>query len=406
MKKSILVVLMCAVMIVGLFVSQAAAAQEVKIIVEGESIALDAKPVIYKGRVLVPVRQIVESIGGDVTWNSGSQTVSVVKDQKNILLVINNNTAKVNNVNQTLDVPARIIGGRTMIPLRFVSQNLGTTVNWDPKTYTVTIEVPVNLNNEAYDLLVKASEKNAANRQSKYDFKANASLSGNSAGVLMNYNVEGSGTMKMDLDKPAFGFDGKVSVKDKGVSMGFDFAFRMIENNMYMMDPTTGKWSKESIPAEDFAKVTELLKQKQLSAEFTSKMLEQMKSSVRTVDFAGEKTVNGVKTKGVSMELSGLKYKKMLKDIILEAQKTQGMQVTESDLKAFDEVFSGVELNRYEVTYWIDQDNNIHDINLDLKVRVAFQQEVDMVFAITADIALSEVNKPQQITAPEVTDTL
>lgn len=397
---------MCAIMVVGLFVSQAAAAQEVKIIVEGEAIALDAKPVLYNGRVLVPVRQIVESIGGDVTWNAGSQTVNVVKDQKNILLVINSNTAKVNNEDKILDVPARIIAGRTMIPLRFVSENLDTKVNWDSASYTVSIDVPVQLNNEAYDLLMKASEKSADNRQSKAEFKANMLISGKTPAGPMSYNVDADGILKMDLDKPAFSFDGNLSLKDQGTTMGFDLALRMIENNMYIMDPITGKWSVESIPAEDFAQVKELLKQNQLSAEFTKKVLEEMKEAVRTVDFAGEKTVNGVNTKGVFVELSGLKYKKMLKEVLIEAMKTQELPLTETDLQQFDEAFAGIEFGRYEVTYWIDESNNIHDMNLDMKFRFSFEQEVDMAFAMTADIIMSEINKPQQIVAPEVTETL
>ena len=97
----------------------------------GEKIKFDQIPVIENGRTLVPLRAIFEKIGADVEWNGDTQTVTATKDDITVSLTINNTTATKNGEAITLDVPAKIINGRTLVPVRFISDCFGVNVDWD-----------------------------------------------------------------------------------------------------------------------------------------------------------------------------------------------------------------------------------------------------------------------------------
>jgi len=96
-------------------------------------------PVIIKGRTLVPIRAIIEELGGTVDWDGVERKVTIKFKNKTIELWIDKKIAKVNGTSKELDVPPMILNGRTMLPLRFVTEELGCTVDWEDKTKTVTI---------------------------------------------------------------------------------------------------------------------------------------------------------------------------------------------------------------------------------------------------------------------------
>jgi len=96
-------------------------------------------PVIIKGRTLVPIRAIIEELGGTVDWDGVERKVTIKFKNKTIELWIDKKTAKVDGTSKELDVPPMILNGRTMLPLRFVTEELGCTVDWEDKTKTVTI---------------------------------------------------------------------------------------------------------------------------------------------------------------------------------------------------------------------------------------------------------------------------
>lgn len=88
----------------------------------------DDKPVIESGRTLVPVRFVAEALGYDVDWEDKTRTAVI--DGGRIRLIINSKTAVIQDISVALEVPARIIGDRTYVPLRFLSENLNCTVDW------------------------------------------------------------------------------------------------------------------------------------------------------------------------------------------------------------------------------------------------------------------------------------
>ena len=107
--------------------------------VNDEVKTLDSPPVIKSGRTLLPIRPVIESLGGTVEWISSTKEVKIILANTTIELWIDKKNAKVNGVTKTLDVAPQIINNRTMVPLRFVSENLGCAVDWDGDTKTVTI---------------------------------------------------------------------------------------------------------------------------------------------------------------------------------------------------------------------------------------------------------------------------
>ena len=105
---------------------------------------LDSPPIIKNGRTLLPIRAIVESLGGAVEWLEKTETVVIILGSNSIRLQIGNANALVNGQNkliepQNLKVFPEIVNGRTMLPLRFVAENLGCDVQWDGDTKTITI---------------------------------------------------------------------------------------------------------------------------------------------------------------------------------------------------------------------------------------------------------------------------
>lgn len=128
-----------ATLLLGLSLATPALAKDLSVKVDGQNIKLDVPPVVKESRTLVPIAPIAEQLGADVTFDSGSQTVGIKTVDKNIKISIGSKHVQVNNESQTLDVPAEIIDGRTMVPLRFVGEALGAKVNYDSSDKTVNI---------------------------------------------------------------------------------------------------------------------------------------------------------------------------------------------------------------------------------------------------------------------------
>ncbi len=111
----------------------------VRVYVDGQQIGFDVPPMIAAGRVLVPLRGVFERLGAIVTWDPGTQTVLAARGDTEIALRIGDPLARINGQRTPMDVPALVVSGRTMVPLRFVSQALGAQVTWDASTATVQV---------------------------------------------------------------------------------------------------------------------------------------------------------------------------------------------------------------------------------------------------------------------------
>lgn len=100
-------------------------------------------PVIVDNRVLVPIREVFEAMKAQVTWNGTKKTVTVVHGKTVVVLEVNKKEAYVDGKLKMMDVPPKVINGKVMIPIRFVSEALGMSVLWDSKVRAVYITEPV-----------------------------------------------------------------------------------------------------------------------------------------------------------------------------------------------------------------------------------------------------------------------
>ncbi len=112
--------------------------------VNGTPIVMDTAPQIYNSRTLLPIRYVATPLGADVAWDGIERKVTVVLDNTTIEMWIDNPLARVNGLNKPIDpkdvnVKPIIINSRTMLPIRFVSQELKCEVGWNDKTRQVTI---------------------------------------------------------------------------------------------------------------------------------------------------------------------------------------------------------------------------------------------------------------------------
>ena len=85
------------------------------------------------------MRFLFEQMGADVEWDSVTQTAIVKKQNEIITFSIDNTAATVNGIQKTMDVPARLINDKTLVPLRFLSEELGFNVEWNETERLVTI---------------------------------------------------------------------------------------------------------------------------------------------------------------------------------------------------------------------------------------------------------------------------
>lgn len=119
-----------------------AASNEPSVYLDGEKMTFDVNPFIENDRTLVPFRAIFEAVGAEVEWDAETRTVIAARDKNGETTVITlqiDSTAFVNSEEKTLDVPAKIVGDRTFVPLRFVIEALGEKVEWDNANYSVVI---------------------------------------------------------------------------------------------------------------------------------------------------------------------------------------------------------------------------------------------------------------------------
>lgn len=111
---------------------------------DGNIVTSDVPPVIIKGRTMIPVRALFESMGATVNWNNEARLVEISLGSYNVTLVIDSKSAFVNGSQKIMDVPAMIIGERTLIPVRFVAESLACNVDWNDLSRTVVIKSDAN----------------------------------------------------------------------------------------------------------------------------------------------------------------------------------------------------------------------------------------------------------------------
>ena len=138
MKKTLIALL---ILIITLTCSNwvVMAEENVNVVLDGKTITFDVPAQIINGRTMVPMRKIFEELGMAVEWFDETQTVRAAKQGVVVEFPIGSTTVSRNTVEQTIDVPAQLVDSRTLVPVRFVSEFTGAEVVWDGNTNTVFI---------------------------------------------------------------------------------------------------------------------------------------------------------------------------------------------------------------------------------------------------------------------------
>lgn len=121
----------------GSLMPVAAPARDVGVIVDGTALVFDQPPLERDGRVYVPLRGLFERLGASVVFSGGR--IAITAGTRTIGLHIGESVATIDNEQQSLEAPPIVVGGRALVPLRFVAQALGASVAFDSASHTVTV---------------------------------------------------------------------------------------------------------------------------------------------------------------------------------------------------------------------------------------------------------------------------
>ena len=114
-------------------------ANTIQIKLNGNILVTPIAPITQHNTTLVPLRIISENLGAQVNFDQATKQITIEKENQSIVLTLGKRKALVNNVEQTISFPPTIFKNTTMVPLRFVSENLNCHVEWDQKNNLITI---------------------------------------------------------------------------------------------------------------------------------------------------------------------------------------------------------------------------------------------------------------------------
>jgi hypothetical protein len=112
---------------------------QVSIYLDGLRLKTEPAPILYNGRTMVPFRAVAEALGLQVQWDAETESVLAGTTELDIKMQVGNRLATAQGKNITLDAEPILYENRVMIPLRFISESVGANVGWDQVAKRVTI---------------------------------------------------------------------------------------------------------------------------------------------------------------------------------------------------------------------------------------------------------------------------
>lgn len=176
------------------------AADTITVYVNGERIHFDVDPVTENDRTLVPMRSIFEALGATVGWDETTSTATAVNGSDTLQIKIDSTVLMKNGREIILDVPARLIGGRTLVPVRAVSEGLGAEVEWDAEGSRVLITTGMDYN-------YMTDEQKAMLKEKAEDIRGDFVNRGLSYGVLVEYPEIGAYINQKDQEAINYVYD-------------------------------------------------------------------------------------------------------------------------------------------------------------------------------------------------------
>ncbi|WP_440115524.1 N-acetylmuramoyl-L-alanine amidase [Paenibacillus sp. QZ-Y1] len=141
MKKSILMLLFSALIFLLIPVQSHAATNQTKIILDGHELNLpnDVEVVNVRNNVMIPIRVVAENLKFSVNWDQKTQNVHIQQDSNAISLTVGKQEALVENSTVNLNIAPQMIKNTVVVPIRFVSEEMGLKVGWNNKDKIVTL---------------------------------------------------------------------------------------------------------------------------------------------------------------------------------------------------------------------------------------------------------------------------
>lgn len=139
MKRMLKTILVMLTVLMATLTTHTFATTPIKVLVDQTILQLDQPPALEDGRVLLPIRGIFEALDAEVVWDEATQLLTGEKDGVLIRLEMGKQQALVNGEIIIMDTPGKMINGRTMVPVRFIAENFGIEVTWDPSEQMVII---------------------------------------------------------------------------------------------------------------------------------------------------------------------------------------------------------------------------------------------------------------------------
>jgi murein tripeptide amidase MpaA/phage baseplate assembly protein gpV len=139
--------------------------KEVNLVINDEKVSLSPSAILLNNRTMVPIRGVFENLGASVSYNASTKSVTVKKADTTVKVKIGSPTAYVNSKKVELDTSPIILKGRTMIPLRFVSEAIGASVKWNTAERTAYITLseqaqnPETIKSNSVNIIIDGEEQ-------------------------------------------------------------------------------------------------------------------------------------------------------------------------------------------------------------------------------------------------------
>ena len=184
----------------------------IKVTYDGNTIDFDVQPEIIDDRVMVPMRTIFEIFGAKVKWDSDTQTITAKKKSKTISMTIGNADMTKNDETYSFDTAPVIEDGRTLVPVRAISDMLGLDVEWDEEDKNVTITTPTDDGDDSWK-----ENTGAINLDTLEVTGEGTSVSGNAITVSKGGDFVVTGTL--DNGQIVIDTEDKVKLRLSGMSL-------------------------------------------------------------------------------------------------------------------------------------------------------------------------------------------
>jgi hypothetical protein len=110
--------------------------------VNGRPVQRDMTPRTINGTVMVPIRFVAEYLGASVDWRPDQRLVEVMRGRDRLVMTVGTTRAMLNGEGRAMSMPPVIVGGRTLLPLREVARFFNADVQYNPSTRTVFVNTP------------------------------------------------------------------------------------------------------------------------------------------------------------------------------------------------------------------------------------------------------------------------